>query len=264
MEPRQRQWRWSAIAVGCEFALLIAMLTWHYLLGPPFERGTFPLLMAMGLSMALVSLVAISGAVLSLHWPKRVAAVVTGTAVIGGLLICVFDWPTFYLWQLLFELATTMVFQIAVLGALSLIRRPLLPIRASVDQRDEVSGRPQKLSIRDLFLLVTAFALLFAVMRFLQPARTPVWLYKLLIAAGCAAGTIGLTTAWAALSRRGWLAPIIVIIANALGAAALYALLQQSNSWLLFDPWWYAGGAAIETVAILLPLALLRPFLKFQ
>jgi hypothetical protein len=140
------------------------MLTWHYLLGPPYERGSAPLLIAMGLSMALVSLLAISGGVVSLHWPERVAALVAGTAVIGGVLICLFDWPAFFLWQLLFELATGMTFQIVVPGGLSWFGVSLLRSELPAETEKDKDSASPKLSVRDLFLLVTAFALIFAVM----------------------------------------------------------------------------------------------------
>jgi hypothetical protein len=60
------------------------------------------------------------------------------------------------------------------------------------------------------------------------------------------------------LRRRSWAAPVIVLVANGFLAAAAFAVLRESNPGLLFNAWWYAGAAIIETLAIMLPLAMLR------
>src|SRR5262245_20671401 len=107
--------------IGAYVFLLAALLTWHCYQGPPYERATPALLVAMGLCVALVSLLSIWGALVTLHWPKRVSGFVIGAAVLSGVLLGIFDWPAYFLWQLVVELLIAMVFQLVALGGLRLV-----------------------------------------------------------------------------------------------------------------------------------------------
>jgi hypothetical protein len=261
MNTRRGLLRPLCFIIGAYLFVLTEMLCWHCVVAAPYyEQASAPLLILMGLSAALASLLSIWGALASLHWPKRMAGAVAGTAILVALLAGLFDWPVYFLWQLIVELAVSMFMQVMVLSGTRLLGYELAQSTLEGDAVESPrSAVISQLSVRDLFLLVTAFALLFAAMRSMQPAAVQSWLYPLLSMAGMAAGLVGLGSAWCVLSRSPifWRGLALIFIAP-LGGLVYLALEQFSRTTLLFGPKWYAGVTLLEVLFMLPPLWILR------
>lgn len=245
-----------AVAVGYIF-LLIFLMASSYLEGPPYEAASTIRLLTMGLCMAIVGLLASSTALVGVHWPKRLAGLLVGAAAVSAVLVGLFDWPKFYLWQLLVELLVEIVVLLIVLiGAQRLGYRLRRDPLASLAWGDSPQAM-QHLSILDLFILVTSFALVFAALRPLQPTEQN-WFSLALIACGLLCATISLIAIWSALSS----APIFVrglalLIPGPLAALG-YWITTQYQGWLLYSAAWYAYAATVQTLFMLLPLAIVR------
>ena len=238
--------------------LFVAVLTWHVLAQQPNDVASLTLIIGLGLRVALVNLLMVGGALVSLHWPKRLAAVICGAAVIAGILLGLFNWPAYLLWQLMVELAVAMGLQVMAFAGAHLAGYRLLRSKQSAEGQTAVCvGPAQRVSVRDLFLLVTSFALLFATLRFLQPVNIPGWLYAPLFVCGGAIALMAVTVAWAMLSEANWMLRTAVLLAIVPAAALIFDALSKIYL-LLYNPWFYAAVAFVTVLMMSLPLVLLR------
>jgi hypothetical protein len=249
----------GAIAIGYAF-LLAALLTWRFLLGPPYEAPTLVGLLGTSLCIAMVGLLTFAAAMAGLHWPKRAAALIAGTAAISALLVNLFEWPAFFLWQFLIELIVQMIFQLTVLIVAQQSGYGFLTLNAMTETRSTDSAKNSQISLRDIFLLVTSCALLFAALRPLQPSNQP-WFSSalaILIACGVLCGTVGLMTIWGALSNAHVALRCLALVFPAPLAAGGYLVARHFDPWLLYDALWYAYSALIVMLFMLMPLLILR------
>jgi hypothetical protein len=244
----------GAVAIGYVF-LLATLLTWRYLLGPPYEAPMLAGLLGTSLCIAMVGLLTFAAAMAGVHWPKRAAALIAGTAAISALLVNLFEWPAFYLWQFLIELIVQMLCQLAVLIVAQQagfgFSRPS-SIAAACD-----GAKTSQLSLRDIFLLITSCALLFAALRPLQPANQG-WFTTALVACGILCGIVGLLTIWGALSNAHVALRCMAFMLPAPLAAGGYTVVRLYYPWLLYDAAWYAYGAAVVVLFMLFPLLIIR------
>jgi hypothetical protein len=245
------------IAIGYLF-LLAALLTWSYLEGPPYEAATPARLVGIGLCTAMVGLLTFAAAMFSLNWPKRFAGLLVGAAAVAALLIGLFDWPAFFLWQFLIELCVQMVFQVGVLVGANWLGYGFVNVRSQLETADGAT-RPMRLSMRDLFLLMTSFALLFAALRPLEASTQPGWFSWPLLACGVLLGTIGLLTIWGGLSNAHLaLRCLILLLPGPLAAVGFWITNHLHGGWLLHNAGWYACGAIVQMLFMVLPLLVLR------
>ncbi len=284
--------------------LFVAVLAWHILEHQPNDVTSMTLTIGLGLCVALVNLLMIGGALVSLHWPKRLAAVIAGAAVIAALLLGLFNWPAYLLWQLTVELAVAMGLQMMVFGGAHLagyrlvriaersgdskgvvgveaaeppalsefvggypISEAPVPSTAAIRSRNEkieeqsknTDTPAPKLSVRDLFLLVTSFAFLFAALRFLQPVNIQGWLYTPLLVGGASIALIAVVVAWGMLSDASWILRVTVLAMTGPGGWIIYYGLSRIYvGYLLFSPWFYAAVSLVIMLFMSVPLGLVR------
>jgi hypothetical protein len=218
----------AAIAIGYAF-LLAALLTWRFLLGPPYEAPTLVGLLGTSLCIAMIGLLTFAAAMAGVHWPKRAAALIAGTAAISAMLVNLFEWPAFFLWQFLIELIVQMVFQLAVLIVAQQSGYGFQKTNSMAETGSTDGAKNSQLSLREIFLLVTSCALLFAALRPLQPTNER-WFstaLAVLIACGILCGTVGLMTIWGALSNAHAALRCLVLILPAPLAAGGYLVALQ-------------------------------------
>jgi hypothetical protein len=106
-------------------------------------------------------------------------------------------------------------------------------------------------------MLTAAFAMLFSVVHYAQPAEIGTRFYLIMAIGGVCAAMVAVAALWACLCDRPATLRLVAYVLAAPAGGFVYLLLKRIEP-LLFSAPWYAGVTALQVASLSLPLLLVR------
>jgi hypothetical protein len=250
--------RWLAAIIAVYLILLAGGVNWHWSSEPLYARPTPGLLLAFGVTAALVGLISIWAALAVSHWSGRASGLITGIAVVAGVPTMFFEWNHSLVWQLLVIVYVQLAALVIVLATMRLFG---CTIRSSAEpSNDSANGegtRAGQFTIRNLFLITSALGLLFSVIHFTRPIELGGTLYEILVWGGMCAALVSLIAFWASFSSQHIAIRVVALFAAAPVGGICYRAMTNYAP-LLMSSEFYAGVTTVQILCMTLPLTVVR------
>ena len=246
-----------AAIISVYLVLLAGGLSWHWSSEPPYARPTIGLLLAVGVIAALVGLISIWCAFAATHWSERASGLIAGSAVLVAVPTLFFEWDNSLVWQLL----VIVYVQLAALIMASVQCASLAARSRIVPGFQRAAGgkgtRATQFTVRNLFLITSALALLFGVIHFIRPIELGGTLYEILVCGGFCAAFVSLVTLWASFSKLHVVIRLVALLVAAPAGGICYRAMSNYLPMLMSSEF-YAAVTAVQVVCMALPLAIIR------